>query len=123
LLEQVHEAAAAHGVSMAAWLRHAMRQVTIEDCPDSWRAGETLGRSHESGYYQRKFGMRLDKGTSQKLEALSQAFHRQAAEVIRQLVAQAKPEDFPESWHLAVQACQASHARRDGMDTREEPTS
>jgi len=33
---------------------------------------------------------------------LMQAFDCSAAEVIRQLIVQAQPEDFPESWHLAV---------------------
>ena len=50
LCQQVQDAAAAHGVTMAAWLRHAMRQVTLEDFPDSWRAGDTDPRSHDSGY-------------------------------------------------------------------------
>jgi predicted transcriptional regulator len=102
LLEQVQEAAAAHGVSMAAWLRYAMRQVTINDFPESWRAGETGLRSHESDYYDRKFGLRLDEVISRQLGVLTQAFHRPAAELIRQLIAQVKPEDFPQSWHLAV---------------------
>jgi hypothetical protein len=99
---RAREAAAAHGVSMAAWLREAMRRITADDFPASWRTAETPGRSHESGYYHRKFGMRLDEVTSRKLEAFTRTFHRQAADVIRQLIAQATPEDFPPSWHLAV---------------------
>jgi predicted DNA-binding protein len=102
LLQQVQGAAAAHGVSMAAWLRKAMRRITADDFPASWRAAETLGRSHESGYFRRKFGMRLDAVTSQKLETLTRTFGRSAAEVIHHLIAQATSEDFPESWHLAV---------------------
>jgi hypothetical protein len=39
LLQQVQDAADAHGTSVAAWVRHAMRQVTPEDSPASWRAG------------------------------------------------------------------------------------
>jgi hypothetical protein len=39
LLQQVQEAAAAHGVSVAAWLRQALRQVTPEDFPASWARG------------------------------------------------------------------------------------
>src|SRR5262245_11656882 len=38
-LQQVQDAAAAHEVIVAAWVRHAMRQVTLEDFPPSWRAG------------------------------------------------------------------------------------
>jgi hypothetical protein len=41
LLQQVQAAATAHRVSVAAWERHAMRQVTPEDFPASWCGGET----------------------------------------------------------------------------------
>jgi hypothetical protein len=67
--------------------------------------------------------LRLEDETSTKLGTLMQTFDRSAAEIIRQLIAQAASEDFPQSWQLAVQECHASHARRDGMDTREETTS
>jgi predicted transcriptional regulator len=100
--QQVQDAADAHGASAAAWLRHAMRQVTRADFPPSWRAGETVIRSHESGYFRRKFGLRLDEVTSCKLEALTQTFDRSAAEIIRQLIAQASSEDFPSTWHMAA---------------------
>jgi predicted DNA-binding protein len=106
LLQQVQNAAAAHGVSMAAWLREAMRRITAEDFPVSWRAGEMAGRSHESGYFHQKFGMRLDEVTSQKLKALTSTFPRPAAEIIRQRMAQARPGDIPQSWQLAVGAHQ-----------------
>jgi predicted transcriptional regulator len=112
LYQQVQDAAAAHGVSVAAWLRHALRQKTPEDFPASWRAGDTGPRSHESGYYHSRFMLRLDDATQRKLEALMHAFHRPAAEVIRQLVAQARPEEFPLSWHLAVEERRARGARR-----------
>jgi predicted transcriptional regulator len=103
LLQQVQDAAAAHGTSVSAWVRQGMRQVTYEDFPASWRAGDIARRSHDSGYYERRFQLRLDQATQRKLEALMQTFHRSAAEVIRQLIAQAAPEDFPQSWHLAVE--------------------
>jgi predicted transcriptional regulator len=103
LLQQVQDAADAHGASVAAWLRQAMRQVIPEDFPARWRAGDPTVRSHESGYYGRKFRMRLDEVTSAKLAALTQTFDRSAAEVIRQLIAQARPEDFPESWQITVE--------------------
>jgi hypothetical protein len=41
LLQQVQDAADAHSVSVAAWLRHAMRQVTPKDFLPSWQEGET----------------------------------------------------------------------------------
>jgi hypothetical protein len=102
LLQHVQAAADAHGASVAVWLRHAMRQVTPEDFPASWRAGDIASRSHESGYYRQKSGMRLDEVTSAKLAALMQTFHRSAAEIIRQLIIQARPEAFPPSWQLAA---------------------
>lgn len=102
LLQQVQEAAAAHGTTVAAWVRHAMRQVTIEDFPASWRAQKTTSRSHDSGAYHRRFMLRLNEETSHKLETLTRAFDRPAAEVIRQLITQAQPRDFPQSWHLAT---------------------
>jgi hypothetical protein len=37
LLQQIQDAADAYGVSVAAGLRHAIRQVTAEDFPVSWR--------------------------------------------------------------------------------------
>jgi predicted transcriptional regulator len=114
LLQQVQDAASAHGASIAAWLREAVRRVTAEDFPASWRAGEMASRSHESAYFHQKFGMRLDEVTSRKLEALTQTFHRPAAEVIRQLIVQAKPEDFPKSWQMAVEERRETR-RRDGL--------
>jgi predicted transcriptional regulator len=101
LLQQVQEAPDAHSVSVAAWLRHAMRQVTREDFPPSWRAGESAVRSHDSGHYGRRFMLRFDDETLRKLDTLTQTFQRSAAEVIRQLIAQARPEEFPQSWRLA----------------------
>jgi predicted transcriptional regulator len=70
LCQQVQDTAAAHGVSVAAWVRQAMRQVTPEDFPPSWRAGDSTARSHESAYFHRKCGLRLDEETSRTLEAL-----------------------------------------------------
>jgi hypothetical protein len=112
LLQQVQDAAEAHGASVAAWLRHAMRQVTREDFPPSWRAGDITVRSHESGYDDRKFGLRLDAVTSHKLEALTQTFDRSAAEIIRQLILQARPEDFLQSWRMRMQESRPLEVRQ-----------
>jgi hypothetical protein len=46
--------------------------------------------------------LRLDEASSAKLEQLVQPFDTSAAEVIRQLIAQATPEDFPPSWQARV---------------------
>jgi hypothetical protein len=67
LLRQVQAAADAYGASVAAWERHAMRQVTPEDFPASWRAGEMAPRSHDSGHYGKRFMLRFDDETSHKL--------------------------------------------------------
>jgi hypothetical protein len=112
LLQQAQAAAAAHGADVAAWERHAMPQVTRDDFPPSWRAGETTLWSHDSTYYGTRFMLRLDEVTWRKLEALTQTFHRSAAEVIRQLIAQATPEAFPQSWHVALEE-RRQEARRD----------
>jgi predicted transcriptional regulator len=112
LLQQVQAAAAAYGADVAAWERHAMRQVTPEDFPESWRAEDIAIRSHDSDYYDQRFQLRLDPATQRKLETFMQAFHRSAADVIRQLIAQATPEAFPQSWHLAVEE-RRQDARRD----------
>jgi len=45
-----------------------------------------------------RFMLRVDDATRMKLEELSAHFHTAAADVIRQLIAQARPEDFPISW-------------------------
>jgi predicted DNA-binding protein len=120
LHQRVREAAAAHGVSMAAWLREAMRRITADDLPARWRTGERAYRSDASGYDHRTFGLRLDAVTSHNLETLTHTFERPAAEVIRQLIRQAKTEDVPPGWQPAVQEHRASLARLDGRGTREE---
>jgi predicted transcriptional regulator len=55
--------------------------------------------------------LRLDDETSEKLDALTRGFDRAAAEVIRHLIAQATPEDFPQSWRLAAVAHRPQDAR------------
>jgi hypothetical protein len=92
LLQQVQDAAAAHGVSTAAWLCEALLRITVDDFPASWRTGEMAGRSHEPAYFHRKFGMRLDAVTSRKLEAFME----------RYLAGEVEPDaidDFVEEWH------------------------
>jgi predicted DNA-binding protein len=111
LLQQVQAAADAHSAAVASWLRHAMRQVTAGDFPPSWQAGETAPRSHDSAYYGTRFVMRLDPQTRETLEHFSRHFDQPVAEVIRQVVRQAKIEDFPESWHLAVRERRAREER------------
>jgi hypothetical protein len=89
-----------------------MGRITVEDFPASWRAGETACRSHESGHYQRRFMLRLDEKTSHKLESLTRVFDHPAAEMIRQLITRASPEDFPRSWQMAVDERRSSKPRQ-----------
>ncbi len=58
-------------------------------------------RFHDSRHYGKRFMMRLDDPTWEKLEELSTHFDKSAAEIIRQLVAQATLEDFPRAWQTA----------------------
>jgi hypothetical protein len=50
--------------------------------------------------------LRLDETTRETLERLARHFKKSSAEIIRQLIAQASPEDFPERWQLRVEECQ-----------------
>jgi predicted DNA-binding protein len=86
-----------------------LREITAVDFPASWRAGDAPrqgipgGRSHDTRAYGKRFMLRLDEPTREKLESLSRHFKKSSAKIIRQLVAQATPEAFPTSWHLAVE--------------------
>jgi predicted DNA-binding protein len=114
LLQQVQDAAATHGTSVAAWLRQALRQMTPNDFPASWHAEageEGRRRSHDSYLYHTRFMLRLDETAAQKLQQLVEHFGKPRAAIIRQLVAQATSEAFPERWHLAV-AEQSPRLRR-----------
>jgi hypothetical protein len=109
LHRHVKAAATAAGVDVAPWVRHMMRQITRSDFPKSWQAGTrerrhaTAQRSHDSRQYWKRFMLRLDNQASARLEELASHFGAPHAEVIRQLIVQATPEDFPPSWHLAVE--------------------
>jgi predicted DNA-binding protein len=102
LYEQVQQAATAAGVKIAPWLRHMVRQVTIQDFPASWQAATPRGRSHDSRTYTTRFMLRLDEPSQTKLQQLIKPFGASKADIIRQLIAQAKPEDFPPSWQMKV---------------------
>jgi hypothetical protein len=102
LLQHVQTGAGHHKVRAAVGLRQALRLITPEDFPPGRRAGETASRSHDSGHDQRRFMLRFDGATSDKLATLAQAFDRPAAEVLCQRIIQAMVAAFPQSWHLAV---------------------
>jgi hypothetical protein len=96
----VEEAATAAGMNIAPWLRHMVRQVTIANVPASWQEARSEKRSHDSRAYGKRFMLRLDDSAQTKLQQLVTQFGASKAEVIRQLIAQAKPEDFPKNWHM-----------------------
>jgi hypothetical protein len=105
LLQQLQDAAATHGVTVATWVCHALWQVTLDDFPASWHAEaaqDDLRGSHDSRRYGTRLILRLDNETSKKLGILTRTFDRSAAEVIRHLIVQATPEDFPPSWRVRV---------------------
>ena len=109
LHQQVKAAARAAGVDVAPWLRQMMRQITTEDFPKSWQArtterrNATDQRSHDSRQYWKRFMLRLDDQVMARLEDLATHFGEPHAEIIRQLIVQARLDDFPPSWHLAVE--------------------
>lgn len=115
LHRQMGEMAHALGCSIAAWLRHWLRLVTVADFPAHWQAaaGTSAGsRSHDSRVYGTRFMLRLDAASETTLQCLAEQFHVPRAEIIRQLLAQATPDTFPASWHLHVAARHGAHARR-----------
>ena len=102
LYEAVRKAATTAGVTTAPWLRHMVRHIHLADFPASWEAEPSDERSHDSRIYGKRFMLRLDDPTWERLDALATHFERAAAEIIRQLLAQATPDTFPASWHRRV---------------------
>jgi predicted DNA-binding protein len=102
LYEAVQKAATTAGVNTAPWLRHMVRHISVADFPASWQEEQAEERSHDSRRYGKRFMLRLDDPTWEKLDALSTYFERSAAEIVRQLLAQATPDTLPASWHLRV---------------------
>jgi predicted DNA-binding protein len=112
LHEQVRNAAGRAGVKTAPWLRHVVRQVTITDFPASWQEATPRERSHDSRTYTTRFMLRLDESSQTKLYQLIKQFGASKADIIRHLIAEAQPEDFPENWHRMAQERRAQQPRR-----------
>jgi hypothetical protein len=112
LHEQVEQAASAAGVKTAPWLRHMVRQITIADFPASWQEATPRERSHDSHTYTERFMLRLDEPSQTKLYQLIKQVGASKAEIIRHLIAQAKPEDFPPSWQMRAAERHAQHPRQ-----------
>jgi hypothetical protein len=56
--------------------------------------------------------LRLDEPSHTKLQQLIMQIGVSKAAIIRHLLAQAKPEDFPPSWHMKAQERRAQHPRQ-----------
>jgi hypothetical protein len=87
-----------------------VRQITMTDFPGSWQEARLEKRSHDSQTYGTRFMLRLDDPTSATLEELSTHVDTPAAEIIRQLIVQAEPEDFPASWQMKASERPPPHA-------------
>lgn len=59
--------------------------------------------------------LRLDDPLQTTLQQLINQFGASKAEVIRQLIADAEPEDFPPSWHMRAVERRAQQAQAKGM--------
>jgi hypothetical protein len=95
-------AATAAGLKAAPWLRAIVHQITIADFPASWQEATPRERSHDSRTHTERFMLRLNNTSALKLQELVDRFDVPKAEIIRHLIIQAKPEDFPKSWHMRV---------------------
>jgi hypothetical protein len=118
LHQQVKAAAVSAGGDVAPWMRHMLRRITKRDFPKSWqiRTREqrkpASQRSHDSRYYGTRFMLRLDASAWGRLEELARHFDESQAAIIRQLIVQARLEDFPPSWHMAVEERRRRPRRR-----------
>ena len=119
---QVQKAAIAAGVKAAPWLRHMVRQITVQNFPASWQEATPLERSHESRTYTARFMLRLDEPSQAKLEQLINQFGASKVQLIRHLLARATPEDFPPSWPMRVER-RVQLSRQSGTTTHWKPTS
>ena len=112
LYAAVHKAATTAGMTIAPWLRHMVRRVTVADFPGSWREERLATRSHDSRVYGARFMLRLDAASETTLQRLAEHFDVPRAAIIRQLLAQATPDTFPASWHRRVAERHGVQARR-----------
>jgi predicted DNA-binding protein len=110
---RVEIAATAAGVKTAPWLRHMVCEITVADFPTSWEEAQSEERSHDSLAYGTRFMLRLDEPSQTKLQQLVKQFGASKAEIIRQVIAQAEPEDFPKSWHMKAAAHRAHPSWQD----------
>jgi hypothetical protein len=111
LHEHVQQAATAAGLKAAPWLRHRVRQITITDFLASWQEVTPRERSHDSRTHTERFMLRLDEPSQTTLQQLIKEFGTSKAAIIRQLIIQAKPKDFPKSWQMRATERRMHQAR------------
>jgi predicted DNA-binding protein len=121
LQKHVAKAATAAGGTIAAWVRQMVRQITLTDFPASWQEARAEARSHDSRRYGTRFMLRLDTPSQTKLQQLVQQFGVSQATIIRQLIAHAMPDAFPQSWHTRAAERRAQQSRIRGMDKAGRP--
>jgi hypothetical protein len=109
---QAQDAAHAAGVDLAPWLRHMVRRISVADFPPRWQEARSENRSHDSRDYDTRFMLRLDEVSRTKLDALVEYFHVSKADIIRQLITQATPDDFPTSWQLRANEPRPAQTRQ-----------
>jgi hypothetical protein len=63
----------------------------------------------------------LDEASLGKLDGFTQVFATSRADVIRQLIPQATPKVFPQSWHLAAEECRPRQAQQAKAPQGEKP--
>jgi hypothetical protein len=116
LHEQVEKAAAAAGLKTAPWLRHLVRHITITDFPTSWQEATPRQRSHESRTLTARFMLRLDEPSQTKLQQLINQLDASKAAIIRHLITQATPENFPKRWQLQAAERRVRQAQQNGHE-------
>jgi hypothetical protein len=99
---------------------HVLCQVTLANPPTHLQTGETEPRPDDSRDYDQHCMLPLDDATREKLDAFSSHFSKPIADVIRQLVAETQVEDFPKSWHMAVEGHREMHAQQEVSRRRDE---
>jgi predicted DNA-binding protein len=109
---RVHAAARAAGGEASTWTCHLLQHVTLTDLPTHWQTGEPDPHAHDSRFYDQRYMLRLNAPTRQKLDALAEHCGKSIAEIVRHLVTQATPEDFPQDWWTTDGRRRAALTRR-----------
>jgi hypothetical protein len=119
LHQRAQKASIAVGMHIARWPLSMVRQITLADFPASWQEATLEERSHDSRTYGTRFIIRLDKISQTKLQQFITQLDTSKAQIIRQLLVQAKLEDFPKSWHMRAAERSMPPIRQQTRNNRE----